>query len=529
MKILNVEQMTEVDRLSTEKCGIPSLLLMENAGMNLFRALRQTFREHLSAQRILILCGKGNNGGDGLVLARQLVQRGMEPRVVLLGRRQEVKGDAAANLNIFLESGQPVQEVDSLEAWRGIQPEMARADVIVDALLGTGLGKPLRDLYAEAVRSINQNRAFVLAVDIPTGMFSDSLEPSPLSVQADLTVTFTAPKIAHVFNPDQAAMGRVIVAPIGSPEWLMDRPEYYLQLLEPEELSELLTDRPLDTHKGALGKVAVIGGSRGKAGAAALAASAALHAGSGLVTALVPRGAQGLVASFLPDIMTEGLPETDSGGFNREAASPVLEILAHMNAAALGPGLGTHPESFDFVRELVTHSPVPLVLDADALNALAQDPSKIRNDKGQPLVLTPHPGEFGRLIGRRTSELLPDRIRLSRNFARQHGVWLVLKGFRSLIAEPGGQVYVCDRGNPGMATGGMGDVLSGVLLRHLGELDARGWNLPEEVTWPVALGVYLHSAAGDLAEEDLGPESLTASALIEYLGEAARQLRESSS
>ncbi len=525
MKILDVKQMTEVDRLSTERCGVPSVLLMENAGMSLYRELADTFGERLADQRIVILCGKGNNGGDGLVLARQLAQRGIGRRVVLLGRKDEVKGDAALNLKIYLAAGEQVEEADSPERWRRFEPELAAADVIVDALLGTGLGKPLRGLYAQAVAAVNESRAFVLAVDIPTGMFSDSLERSEPTVRADLTVTFTAPKIAHVFNPDQAALGRLVVAPIGSPDSLLEDPVYFLEAMEPRRLARSLAERPLDTHKGAMGKVAVVGGSRGKAGAAVLAASAALQAGSGLVTVVVPEGVQPLAASFLPDLMTEGLPATSSGGFARGALEPTLQLLEQMDAAALGPGLGTDPETVEFARELTRRSPVPLVLDADALNALAGDPEGARNEPGRPLVLTPHPGEFSRLCGTPVEELLPDRIRLARAFARSHGWWLVLKGFRTLVAEPAGRVCVCRRGNPGMATGGMGDALTGVLLTQLGVLAARGWEDPAEVTERVSLGTYLHSAAGDLAAAELGAESLTASALVEYLGDAYAELR----
>ncbi len=525
MKILNVKQMTEVDRLSTSQCAVPSLLLMENAGVSLFQGLSEVFGETLSGRKVLILCGKGNNGGDGLVLARQLAQRGVERNVVLLGRRQEVAGDAAANLEMYIRSGEEVREVVSEEEWHRFEPELSRHDCIVDALLGTGLSKPLRGLYAKAVEAINRSGAFILAVDIPTGMLSDSLEPAPLSVRADLTVTFTAPKLAHIFNPDQAALGRLIVAPIGSPGWLLQNHEYFCNLMDPRSLAGALPARTLDTHKGAMGKVAVIGGSRGKAGAAVLAASGALHSGSGLVTVLVPEGVQPLAASFLPDLMTEGLPETGSGGFSAAAVEPVLEMLESKDAAALGPGLGTHPETFAFVRQLVSRSPVPLVLDADALNAVAEAPGESSNAQGLPLILTPHPGEFARLTHISISELLPDRLRRARDFARHRGVWLVLKGFRSLVADPTGEVHVCDRGNPGMATGGMGDALTGVVLSHLGVLTARGWDNPRQITDAVALSVYLHAAAGDLAEAELGPESLTASALIEYLGEAIRQLR----
>ncbi|MFQ5740773.1 MAG: NAD(P)H-hydrate dehydratase [Acidobacteriota bacterium] len=526
MKILNVRQMVEVDRLTSEKYGMPGLLLMENAGIQLYLALKQHFEDALEGKRTAVICGKGNNGGDGIVLARQLAQRGLHPDLYLLSRVADVSGDAAINLRIFVASGWRVEEVTSIQRWEEIKPRLRLYDILVDALLGTGLTKPLRGLYSEVVSTINRSRAFVLAVDIPSGMFSDSLVVGVPTVHADLTVTFTAPKIAHILNPDQEAIGKLKIAPIGSPARLMENPDYDLNLITEEEARAALLPRPIASHKGHYGHVAMVAGSRGKAGAAALSSLAALGTGSGLVTAYLPQPVQAVVASFQPEIMTEGLASTDEGTFSLKCLDPLLGGLKGKDAAGLGPGLTTHAQTVSLVHQLVEQVEIPLVLDADALNAFGAE-KEVPRSHAQPLILTPHPGEFSRLIGRPTGELLADRVNLARRFSRRHRVWLVLKGFRTLIAEPEGQVYVCPLGNPGMATAGMGDVLTGVITSVVGLYRARGMTRPAHITQAVSLGVYLHSLAGELAAAETGQEALTAGEVIAHLGMAFQRLRTS--
>ena len=504
---------------------MPSLLLMENAGINLYLAL-EDYLDGLPEQRIAILCGKGNNGGDGIVLARQLAQRGIPPDVYLLGSVKDVSGDARVNLDIYLKTGQQVQEVTSSREWAEYSDGLAQYTVIVDALLGTGIAKPLEGLYSDVVSAINLADAFVLSVDLPSGMFSDSLEGGVQSVLADATVTFTAPKIAHILNEDQEAIGKLRIVPIGSPSQLLDRADFRLNLITREWVRSRLLPREIRAHKGNFGHVAIVSGSLGKSGAAALCASAALRAGSGLVTIYTPDVVQPVVASFHPESMTEGLASTPRGTLSAKAADLLLALLQEKNAAGMGPGLSTEGETVQFVHKVVRNARIPLVLDADALNAFEGHLKKLSNRQAQPLVLTPHPGEFARLVSRTTKKVLADRAEMSRRFAQDHKLWVVLKGFRTLIATPYGQVFVCPLGNPGMATAGMGDALTGVLTSLLGVYAVRGKTEPEQLTEALIVGVYLHSLAGDLAVEQTGEEALTAGDVIDHLGEAYLQLVE---
>ena len=525
MKILTAKQINQVDRRTTTQFGIPSLLLMENAGMNLYLALEDYF-DDLSQQRIAIICGKGNNGGDGIVLARQLAQRGIHPDVYLLGKVSDLSGDARTNLDIYLKAKQPVQEVSSSREWAEYSDGLTHYSLIVDALLGTGISKNLEGLYSDVVSTINLTDAFVLSVDIPSGMFSDSLEGGVQTVLADATVTFTAPKVAHILNEDQEAIGDLRIVPIGSPVQLLDRPAFCLNLITREWVCSRLRPREIGAHKGNFGHVAIVSGSLGKAGAAALCASAALRAGSGLVTIYTPDLIQHLVASFRPESMTEGLASTPRGTFASKGAERLLDLFKERDAAGIGPGMTTERQTVRFIHQVVQNAKIPLLLDADALNAFEGHAKKLTNRHGQPLILTPHPGEFSRLAGQTTKKVLAKKVEMCRQFAQHHKLWVVLKGFRTLIATPDGQVFVCPLGNPGMATAGMGDALTGVLTSLLGLYAARQMIEPEEITEALSVGVYLHSLAGDLAVARTSQEALTAGDVIDHLGEAYRNLTE---
>jgi len=524
MKILTAEQMRQVDRLSTERFGIPSILLMENASVQLFRALEERFPD-LDRRRIGILAGKGNNGGDGAGLARQLMQRRISPAFVLLAKSTDVTGDARINLDILLKSGLPVMEVRTPSDWVQVRPVLDQCDIVVDAILGTGLSKTPEGLYREAIEWINQSSAFVLAVDIPSGMPSDSCEGNNLCVRADLTVTFTAPKIAHVLNGDQEALGRVSVVPIGSPPQLLDDPAFSVGQIDAEMARQSLPSRRVNAHKGDFGHVALVGGSPGKAGAITLSAAAALRTGSGLVTVHVPSTVQQVVASARPEIMTAGLATTAEGTFALAGLPELIDDLRARDAVGVGPGISRVSETAQFVRRLVHDCPVPMVLDADGLNAFEGAAPSLRIASGQALVLTPHPGEFARLTGLPPTRIAADPIGCARAFATEHQLWVVLKGFRTLLASPDGQVLVCPRGNPGMATAGMGDTLTGILTSLVGQYAAAGRTTPQDMTRSLALGVFVHATAGDRAALVSGYESLVAGDVIEHLGIAFEEIR----
>ena len=517
-KVLTASQMRRVDELTAEK-GIPGLLLMENAGQALFRVLTVYFAEP-QGHDVTIVCGTGNNGGDGFVLARQLLQRGGDPTVVLAGESSRIGGDAAASLAALRACGCHVLEVGSTEQWESVAHICEDADIVVDALLGTGLNKPLSGLYATIAEAISESAGFVLAVDVPTGMMSDLTRRPALSVQADATVTFTAPKIAHVLNEDQEAIGDLHVVPIGTPSALLDDPDHSVALLDGNVVSASLPPRLAASHKGTYGHAVIVAGGPGKSGAAVIAARAALRAGSGLVTVISPESIQPLVAVARPEIMTEGYPES---GLQPDAVAEawILKRLAKASAAALGPGMGTSDAVQKLIHGLVRNRECPLVLDADGLNACASVPEMLESSGRPPLILTPHPGEFARLTGEPVEELLAHPLDSTSAFATRYGVWLVFKNFRTLIAAPDGTHLISPTGNPGMASAGMGDCLSGVLAAQLGQLDG---DSADAVTAAVSRAVYVHGLAGDLAADEGSEPSLTAGDVIEALPAAFRTL-----
>jgi hydroxyethylthiazole kinase-like uncharacterized protein yjeF len=492
MKILTPEQIREVDRLTTEKYGIPSLILMENAGMRVVEVLEDRY-ENLEELTVGILCGRGNNGGDGFVVARQLVQKGCFPFVFLLAAEEDVKGDAKTNLNILKALGYPPTVVLNDHDWNEEKLELLDADIIVDALLGTGARRPVEGLYRTVIESIAGDfpRADIVAVDVP----------SP-GIHADVTVTFSALKPSLVFLPESDDAGDVVVVDIGNPPELIDNQSHNLNLIEPHEVPR----RPLDSNKGTYGRVLVIGGSRGKTGAAAMAGQAALRAGAGLVTVATPQSILPIVAVFMAELMTEPLQETTAGTIANQS---VAGLMKDKTVVAIGPGLTTHVETSAFVRRVGSECRAQMVIDADGLNALVG----FEGDLGGA-VLTPHPGEMARLIEKNVQYVSSNRVEVASDFAKRRNAYVVLKGYRTLVASPDGAVYVNPTGNPGMATGGTGDILTGMIAgilaqEHLGPFIER-----------LCLAVYLHGLAGDVAVEEIGEESLVATDLLRFLPKA---------
>ncbi len=508
MKVLTAAQMREVDRKTIE-LGIPGIVLMENAGHRVVEFLAERFAP-LAQHRIAVFCGKGNNGGDGLVVARQLFTR-FHPallHVLLAGNPAELSGDAAANFRMLQATGCAVQSE--------ITPETRRATLILDALLGTGLTRPARGKAAEWIHEINTGfpDAKVVAVDIPSGLQSDVAASTGEVVRAHATVTFTAPKTCHVLWPACESVGEWRVGEIGSPPALYESDaSIFLSLSEPRLFSHLFRPRPAESNKGLYGHVLVIAGARGKTGAAAMAGTAALRAGAGLVTVATAESALTAVASYTPELMTEPLPETAAGSIAMRAfdSGRIHEALERKNVAALGPGMGSNPETVEFARRLYQEVEVPMVVDADGLNAIA---GVDLHPKGSR-VLTPHPGEMARLTGASIKEVQADRIVVARRFAQQHGVWLVLKGNRSIVASPDGRAWINPTGSPAMATGGTGDVLTGLIAGLLAQF-------PEEIGPVVLAGVYLHGLAGELGARQLGEKALIATDLLTFLPEAMR-------
>ena len=537
MKIFTAVQMRELDRLTVERCGIPYATLMETAGSCVVEALTQEYGA-VQGKWVAVYCGKGNNGGDGAVIARLLWMKGAGPvNVFLFGKLSECTGDSKANLEIIKNlsqtptSGIFLTEIVNEQSDEGFNCHIT--DVVIDALLGTGVTRPVSGLFEKAIQAINapkessllrgqeSKRPMIIAVDIPSGLSSDDEHSFGPHVVADLTVSFTGPKIGNVLAPACEANGKLVIASIGTPDWLLAAVGAQLNLVEESRIKAFLdaSRRPANAHKGTAGDALLIAGSLGKTGAAALSSEAILRAGAGLVTVATARSAQALlVTQCKNEVMTEGLDENDAGAIKHEALERALELAASRTVLALGPGLSANDESTrQFVREFVERRSAPLVIDADGLNALAPWPAELKGSDDLPIIVTPHPGEMARLTGLTNADIVADRLNIAREFAIRHHIITVLKGSRSLIAAPDGQVYVNPTGNAGMATAGSGDVLTGLLTGLL----AQRPQAPLEAT---IAAVYLHGLAGDLAAQMLGQRSLIASDLIAYLSTAILQV-----
>ena len=509
MRILNTAQMREADRYTIDEIGIPSLVLMENAGRQVVSAVEATYAELLGGH-VAVLCGRGNNGGDGFVVARTLAQRGVDASVFVLGPLDGIRGDARINLEILGRLGITVVEVSDGQSWELHASEVTRASLIIDAIFGTGVRPPISGLIETVIADVNASDVPVVAIDLPSGLSSDSADVVGESIEAAITVTLAAPKLPLVLPPAEARAGQIVVADIGIPRSVIDALDGpRVELLTPGVVRALVEPRVADAHKGDFGRVTVVAGSLGKTGAAHLAGQGALRSGAGLVTIATPAVCLPIVASMAAEIMTE--PLADESGMLVEAAVDRVLELRH-DVIACGPGLGRSSGVAAFVRALLDRATVPLVLDADALTVLSDDLEALRGRDDRVVIITPHPGEMARLVGRSIDEVQTHRMALALEFAQARSVYVVLKGHRTIVATPTGSVSINPTGNPGMATGGTGDVLTGMVAAWLAQtLDAEA---------ACRLAVFLHGAAGDLAEATVGQVSLTASDLVEHLADA---------
>jgi NAD(P)H-hydrate epimerase len=511
MKIVSAAEMREIDRCTSDLFGVPSRTLMENAGSAVAEFVVSNYPQ---VKRIGVVCGKGNNGGDGFVTARKLIEAGRDVLALLLADPGDLRGDAA---DMFKRMQHAPVVVKSHDELAGVKPSLKEQQLLIDAILGTGFRPPVSGLYAEAIAALNASGLPVVAVDIPSGADADVLgEQTGAIAHADAVVTFTAPRPAHVFGGLTA--GPTVVAPIGSPHDAI-RSSLQLNLITSQDVAPLIEPRPRDANKGSFGHVLVIGGSLGKAGAAAMAGMSALRTGAGLSTIATPKSVLSTVAGFHPEVMTESCDETDAGTISLRALeyAHMDNLVKGKTVLAIGPGISRHPETSEFVRTVVQKYSTAIVLDADGLNAFEGIAKKL-NGKGRVLVITPHPGEMARLTGLSIPQVQRDRIGISRSFAREHEMTVVLKGHRTLIAQPDGEIWVNTTGNPGMATGGTGDILTGMVAGMMAQH-------PSQILEAVASAVYLHGRAGDVACETMGEQSLVATDLIKALPEAFRRTR----
>jgi NAD(P)H-hydrate epimerase len=514
MKIVTSADMREIDRHTSEGFWVPSLTLMENAGSAVAEFALSAYP---AAKTFGVICGKGNNGGDGFVVARKLHEAGREVRLLLLADATDLRGDAR-----FIYGKLPVQAVVARFS-EDLNSAPAHAvlacDVLIDAILGSGFRPPVGGVYAEAIAKINAVSAPVIAVDIPSGADADVMgEQTGAVARADAIVTFTAPRPSHIFG--NLTSGPTVIAPIGSPDEAIHS-SLHLNVITPQEIAPLLGPRPRDSNKGMYGHVLVVGGSLGKAGAAAMAGFSSLRSGSGLVTVATPRSVLSTVAGYHPELMTESLAETESGSISTESLGAFWPVAEKKTVLAIGPGISRHPETAEFVRAVVSKSETPIVLDADGLNAFEGKAAEL-SGRNRTLVLTPHPGEMARLTGLSVAAIQRDRINVARTFAKEHDLILVLKGDRTIVARPDGEAWVNTTGNPGMATGGTGDILTGIIAGMLAQNRQRAFE-------SALAAVYLHGLAGDIASESMGEHSLVATDLVKNLSQAFRRVQAAAS
>ncbi|MCY7348321.1 MAG: NAD(P)H-hydrate dehydratase [Pyrinomonadaceae bacterium] len=533
LKVLTAEEMREVDRLTTEKYGIPSILLMENAAHAAARVITEKLGGSVEGKSFLILCGKGNNGGDGAALARILTLQGANVFTNLFAKVEETKGDASINFKILRSQGSidyqqwnwfEFEEFESFDEWKRMFTryfKTNKVDCFVDACFGTGFSRPIKGIagliieFFYNLKTNNEKSLIYISLDLPSGLNADSAEAKDTNFHADLTVTFTAPKPANVLPPASNFNGELVVAHIGSPQELIDNSPSKLFLAEKQDAQSWLerTRFTTDSYKNKRGHALLIVGSREYTGAAVLAGNAAMLSGVGLTTIATSESAQmAIVAKVLEEVITRRLPETENGAISVEAFAAVEKLIEKIDVVGIGCGLSSGEKTTrDFVREVVVKRKTPVVIDADALNALS--PFDLQGSDDLPLILTPHEGEFLRLLGTKDKDAMKDRVKAVRDFAEKHQVILVLKGERVLIAAPDGTVVVNPTGNAGLGKAGNGDTLTGIITGFI----AQAVPMKIDIYETVVAAVYLSGLAGDIAAKKFGMRSMLASDVRECL------------
>ena len=522
MKVVTAAEMRQIDQDTIEGIGIPGIVLMETAGSAIVRAIQQSYP---TCQRIGTLIGKGNNGGDGLVIARQLAHAGRDVQLYLVSPPESFTGEAEVNLQIAKNLGLRIETILTDTAFYGTRTgfptTLASCELLVDAIFGTGLRGTVRDPVATVINTINDLATPILSVDLPSGLDADTGHPLGTCVQADRTVTIGLPKRGLLVHPGAELAGKLEVVDIGFPEQVVAAQGIKVNRTTTAEVSQWVPPRPSASHKGTYGRVLVVAGSTGMTGAAALASEAALRTGAGLVTLATPKHLNPILEGLLPEVMTLPLPETEGGSLSVAATSTLLEFAEKTKSVlAIGPGLSQHPDTVALVHQLIHENREQklgrrMVVDADGLNALSHTP-EIISLLDSEAVLTPHPGEMARLTSSSVPSLEADRIRTAQQFASEHNLTLVLKGAPTVTGLPNGDVWINATGNPGMATGGMGDILTGIIAGLIAQGHAS--------ETAAVLGVYLHGLAGDIAAEAFGMHGLIASDVLKAVPKAISSL-----
>ncbi len=514
MFLVTAGEMQEMDRRTIESFGIPGRLLMESAGRGATDFLLHQF-EGLKGKRAGIIAGRGNNGGDGFVIARCLEHKGINVTVYLLTQKSRVTGDAAANLELLSSLNVPVIEMSDESSFMQNKTSMIHQDLWVDAILGTGLKSDVKGYFKKIIEFINESDRPVFSVDIPSGLNSDTGQPCGVSVRADATATFAFAKTGHILFPGAEYTGKLKIVDIGIPPHIAKEVNPAQHLLTSSFIAENMKQRPLEAHKGLTGHLLVIAGSTGKTGAAAMVSIAAMRSGAGLVTLGIPACLNSMLETMTLEAMTLPLPGNSTGKLDETSFQAVMEVLPGKKCLAIGPGIGTEEGTKKLVLNIIKKSPVPMVIDADGLNNLAGDTDILKDIKA-PVILTPHPGEMAKLLNTTPAEVQKNRISAARDFALRFKVHLVLKGAKTIIAHPDGNIYINPTGNPGMASGGMGDALTGIIAG----LITQGY----DITTAAHAGVYIHGAAADYLKKIKGPVGFLAGELIDQVPYRIKEL-----
>jgi len=510
LPVVSAGEMQEFDRMTIGETGIAGAVLMENAGSKTVLAMDECYRP-LTDKTVTIISGKGNNGGDGFVIARHLINMGVRVNTFMLGMPEKVVGDAKTNLDI-LKRNHDVSFITEIEEVENIERVIAKSDIIVDAMLGTGLKSEPAGVFRETILAINQSEKIVVSVDIPSGFSSDMGVVLGIAVKADLTVTFGFPKKGFFSSSALDFTGRIKVVDISIDRSLVEKLGHKEYMITPESIAPILKNRKRDSHKGSFGHVLVVAGAKGKTGAAYMTAVSAARAGAGLVTLVVPEGLEPLMEVKTTEVMTYGLP--DEYFLSNKGLEDILNLAEGKSAVVLGPGISTSPETKKLVINLVKEIKSFLIIDADGINILGSSQDILRNGN---IVITPHPGEMGRFMCKSSKEVQEDRFEAVRKVVSDLNINVILKGSNTLVGEKGGKVYINPTGNPGMASGGSGDVLAGILAGFISQTQSN--------TLALCAAVYIHGLAGDLAKEKIGEISMLATDIIEFLPKAIETVK----
>lgn len=516
MKLLTSQQMKDIDARTINEYGIPGIVLMENAGLRTVEVIEEILQD-ASGKSVVVLAGRGNNGGDGFVIARHLINAGVQVTLFVLGKSSQLTPDALTNYRILERMNADIYSLYKEEDLDRLMLYLLSSDLVVDAMYGNGFRGSLNDFESRVVTMVNWTRLPVVSVDIPSGLEADTGRVHGEAVRATHTVTFALPKIGLILEAGQEYAGTLSVADISMPRTLLEDPDLKNHLITEDMIAKYIKPRPAESHKGTYGHALVVGGSTGLTGAVVMAAGAALRSGAGLVTAAVPESLLPLVETALIEVMTTPLAETGNAEIALEALPALENLLGTVSVCAIGPGMSGYKEANAVIRFILERAGIPVVIDADGLNALAGDTAILKH-RQVPVVLTPHPGEMARLTGKTISEIQNNRLEIARCYAQEWGVTLVLKGNKTVVADPSGNTYINITGNPGMATAGSGDVLCGIITG----LIAQGLKAHQAAV----TGVYLHGCVGDHAAGSRGQRGMIAGDMVGSIPEILCRLEQ---